>query len=215
MDSALSKGVTSSSVRLFLAVELPDAVKERLSRLRELFAAHGRSVKWTAAPLLHITVRFLGELPASRVPTVLSASRRAALEVEPFTLHLDNLGAFPNSRSPRVLWVGLTPDSGCQSFQQLFASAEDALEVQGFTRERRTLSPHVTLGRVREEVRAPERAAIGQTMQRAQRGLTIDEEFLVRSLTVMRSILGTHGPTYTPLDVAPLGPEQSRDETQR
>src|SRR3954447_16453218 len=121
MSIHLSKREGDGTVRTFLAIDLPLSLKTELAQLTSDFAAHGSSLKWSAADLLHITVKFLGGVANDRIVDVESTARDAAARVGPFMLSLSGLGAFPNPRTPRVIWVGLVEDEGYRSMAELFA----------------------------------------------------------------------------------------------
>ena len=204
MSAQLSKPGTSSTVRTFLAVELPDSLKVELSTLQTFFAGDASPLKWTAPRLLHITVRFLGNMRQTRLPDVEAAARAGAGQTTPFTLQLSGLGAFPNEHSPRVIWVGLEHDAGYAELQKLFSFTEDALSTRGFGREERAFAPHVTLARTRENASRAEMRAIGENLQKVKAHSNIQAHWRVQELVVMRSDLSVAGPKYTPLAAVPL-----------
>jgi 2'-5' RNA ligase len=191
-------------MRTFLAIELPDSLRTRLAGLQPAFADQG-SLKWSSPALLHITVRFLGSVPAERIAEVEAAAREAAAEQAPFRLELAGLGAFPTERAPRVLWVGLAHDAGYDELQRLFGRAENALVARGFSREERAFAPHITLARARETASAAEKRSVAETLARLKQRAGVRGSWQVDALTVMRSELSRTGPSYTPLAVWPLG----------
>jgi 2'-5' RNA ligase len=201
----LSKLNVDAQIRTFLAVELPKAEKERLARLGTAFAQYTASLRWTAPDLLHITVRFLGGVPQSKIGSVRQAAAEATLAISPFSLHISGLGAFPDERVPRVIWVGLSRDAGYESLQRLFSRLEAALAEQGFEREGRAFSPHITLARTRDQISSEDRRALGRRIVEVQRTTPVAGSFRVEALTVMRSDLGRSGPRYTPITSQPLG----------
>jgi 2'-5' RNA ligase len=206
MSIDLSKRSSSESIRTFLAVPLPDAVKSTVGAVQSEFQATGRSLKWVAPELLHITVRFLGSVPATRIQLVEAAAALGAAKVSPFVLTLTGLGAFPNERSPRVIWAGLQDDDGLVALHTLFEHVEDAMAAQGFAREERSFSPHITLGRARDTATSADRRAVGERLAVVRDRIKVAGRFEVRELIVMRSDLSRGGPVYTPLAIAPLGP---------
>lgn len=204
MGGQLSKRGVASTVRTFLAVELPPSLKAELERLRSDFGDRG-SLKWSASSLLHITVRFLGNVHESRMPDVEAAARAAAARVEPFHLSLSRFGAFPNERAPRVIWVGLARDAGYEELHRLFERAEGELTARGFPPEERSFSPHITLARARDTAGQSDKREIGEDLRRAQSRRPPAGGWQVHALVVMRSDLGREGPRYTPLAACPLG----------
>ena len=184
-------------IRSFVAILLNDEVRAALAaeiaRLRPI----GPRVGWVAAPNLHLTLRFLGELPPDLLEQVKDALAEAVAGVAPFALHFHGLGAFPGMARPRVLWVGVA--EGGPAAQALQARVEAALTRRGFAREERPFSPHLTLGRVREP------RGLAELQQAMARDARMDFGRLeVQSLSLMRSDLSPAGSRYTELASFPL-----------
>jgi 2'-5' RNA ligase len=204
MPSDLSKPATTGAVRTFLAVPLPEAEKDRLAAVQRDLAAWKSLIKVVSPGLLHITVRFLGNIEESRLQGVKSAAAEGAGRSGPFTLHLAGLGAFPSLTSPRVLWAGLAPGAGLDALRRLHATLETALATVGFPREERRFAPHITLARTRDDLATDQRRRLGAELQHVRERHPLDDSFPVGELIVMRSDLRRAGPVYTPLDVFPL-----------
>ena len=180
-------------LRVFCAVDLPDALKaravEHIAALRERFPRV--RVSWDRAEKFHITLKFLGEVAAPRVEDLARAAGIAASRVEPFRLLLGGPGTFPPKGAPRVLWLGIGDPSG--RLASLQRSLEDECAAERFPREARPFHPHLTVGRVREQAGA---RALGE----AHRAAAFEaEEFEVTELLVVRSELGPGGSRYTVL----------------
>jgi 2'-5' RNA ligase len=205
MSIDLSKQSGSEKVRTFLAIPLPEAEKSKFGAVQRAFDAERNSLKWVAPELLHITVKFLGGVAATRLQLVEAAAAIAAGAVSPFALTIAGLGAFPNELSPRVLWAGLQDDAGLTALHRLFDQVEVALAAQGFGREERRFSPHITLARARDTATPMERRAVGDRLAVVRGRISVSGRFEVRELIVMRSDLSRNGPVYTPLAIAPLG----------
>jgi len=133
-------------LRLFWAVTLPEHVKERLEAIQQEFRKLQLDVKWTSTPNFHITVRFLGNTPASLVKPMIAAVEPRLAELAPFKLSLRGVGVFPTIKRPRVLWVGVKGSELLLTAQQL---VEEVAVTLGFAPEKKAFSPHVTLGRFR------------------------------------------------------------------
>jgi 2'-5' RNA ligase len=191
-------------IRTFLAIELPGTLKDRLAALQTEFAQYTSLLKWPAPDLIHITVRFIGGVPESRMGAVMTAAQEAAGRCPPFRLDLAGLGAFPSIRQPRVVWVGLEHDAGYNILHGLFSNVEQALTAQGFPAENRPYSPHITLGRTRDTISAVERRELGTRLAEVAERAVIVAGISVRELTVMRSDLSRSGPTYTAMARYPL-----------
>jgi len=137
------------TLRLFVAVELTGEVREALSGLQHELQRRGlEKLRWVRPEGIHLTLKFLGETLADRVPAIEEALAGAVDRTAPHKLALGELGAFGGSR-PRVLWVDLRGD--LQPVQDLQERVESSLADAGFPPEGRSWSPHLTLARVRPE----------------------------------------------------------------
>ncbi len=190
--------------RAFIAIELPPPVHEELSRvIAELRAGHERSVKWVDPQLIHLTLKFLGNTRFEKAPEVTEAIRQAARTIKPFLLEMNGLGAFPNDRTPRVIWAGVSGD--IPTLQALQKEIERALTPLGFAPEGKEFSPHLTLGRVREGIFPKERAELGKKLGMIEmpKGIAIP----VTHICLMKSTLTPKGPLYDRVSVIPLMPQ--------
>lgn len=189
-------------MRAFIAVELPGAVKSALVRLQgSLMPSEHPFVKWVDPDGIHLTLKFLGNIAAGRIPELTKAISEAARGMAPFRLELGSLGAFPNLRAPRVIWVGLGGEIA--SLITLQKNIESALISLGFAPEDRAFSPHLTLGRVRERTSPSERRRLGEVV--ASLKAEAISPFRVDSLSLMRSRLTREGAFYNCLASVPLG----------
>jgi 2'-5' RNA ligase len=148
-------------MRLFIALSLPDKVRRELARIQS--GLQGAPLRWADPAGMHLTLQFLGETPEGRVAALLTAL--AALPAAPFTLRLEGLGAFPDLRRPRVIWVGLGGELAALS--RLQAAVLAATAPLGFAPEERRFHPHLTLGRVRQQAGPEERRALGRAVEGA------------------------------------------------
>jgi 2'-5' RNA ligase len=211
MTTNLSKQDRLSQIRVFVAVELPENLRACLGTLQFQVGTAAEAARWIVPDLLHITLRFLGEIPADRAASVEVATRAAAQQIDRFELHLAQMGAFPHSRNPRVLWAGLEPGTGLTSLRQLQAEVERRLAQHGFGAEPKPFSPHITIARLRERSSPEERRALGAAWTRLpSRQDDPSGSFPVESVTVMRSDLRSEGPRYTALARVPLVAKQAR-----
>ena len=177
------------------------AVLDRLGNLQARFRQDlpPRLVRWVRPQGIHLTLKFLGEILASKVDTVSVAMVGACAAYAPFSLSIRGLGCFPNLRRPRVLWVGVEEPTGVLAALQ--RDVERALAPLGFPPETRPFSPHLTLGRVKGGARGKIEVlgdAVGRTKARVG-------EMPVAAIHLMRSDLLPGGAVYTALSVARLG----------
>ena len=200
-----SKSPASGSVRVFVAVEIPAEVRAQLADLLAPFRRYERVVKLVDPSLMHLTLRFLGNVPEHQLGAVEEAIRDSARDIPPFALTLSHLGAFPSTgHRPRVVWVGLAVDGGYDVLQHVFRRLEDRLVLAGFPAETRPFSPHVTLARLRDRASLEEARAVDETAIELRAGKGIKAIFRVLHLTLMRSDLGVRGARYTALARVPL-----------
>ncbi|HZS95113.1 MAG TPA: RNA 2',3'-cyclic phosphodiesterase [Chloroflexota bacterium] len=200
MTEYLSKNDTR--IRTFVAVALPDAERSAIAKLESRFERQRSILKVVAPDLLHITIRFLGNIDGARLPDVMAAVRQAAGETKPFSLALAGIGAFPNARSPRVIWIGLEDNAGLAELRHLASRTEQLLEEHGFAKEERSFRAHITLARVREDAPREARRDLGTIVSEMQSLRIAPGSFPVGSLIVMRSDLSRTGPRYIPMEIA-------------
>jgi len=192
-------------IRSFVAIELPEEAKKGLARLRkELERDEHRFVKWVDPGGIHLTLRFLGNIPSKRVTEITEAMRKAAQGISPFLLEISGLGAFPNLKQARVLWVGVGGE--LDKLSTLQQNIDSALAALGFAREERPFVPHLTLARIREGASAPERKGFGELVGSA----TFEDKYPVEveAIKLMRSQLTPAGAVYDCLSVVGLGHQE-------
>jgi 2'-5' RNA ligase len=178
-------------MRLFIALGLPQEVREELARLQGRL--RGLPVRWADPAGVHLTLQFIGETPEASAPALLEAL--AGLPAAPFPLRLDGQGAFPNLRQPRVLWVGLGGD--LTALGRLQAAVLAATAPLGFAPEARPFRPHLTLGRVRQDAGLEERRAVGRAVEGAAPPAPLSWQ--AGAPTLYQSTLTPAGAVYTPL----------------
>ena len=190
-------------LRVFIAVELDDAVKTALVRAQNRLRAEPISgfVRWVDPAGVHLTLKFLGDIEAERVPHVLGAMQAACAGVAPFELAVRGAGCFPNYQRPNVIWAGLVGD--VKTATALAQRLEDECARLGFDPEERPFSPHFTLGRVGREVGLKERGQLGEMVRRFDLGPV--GAIIADTVHLMRSELRPSGARYTSLGHVKLG----------
>jgi RNA 2',3'-cyclic 3'-phosphodiesterase len=196
----------AEQIRTFIAVELDEnhhrALCELQTRLKgELATAKtagsptARDVRWVAPDNIHLTLKFLGGVESGRLPDLQRAVADVCASIAPFALSITGAGAFPNTRRPNVIWVGVGGD--VERATALAQKIDDACAALGFAREERPFSPHLTLGRVKRDVRPSDRQFIGEMIVNAHVGAL--GELRVERVSVMKSELHPGGSVYTRL----------------
>jgi 2'-5' RNA ligase len=198
-------------MRLFLALELEPAtageIHAAVAPLRLTSAPPGtadsprspeRALAWVPAHKLHLTVKFLGDGDDARVAALAAATDRVAARHRSLDITLAGVGAFPNFRRPRVVWLGAEGES---RLELLHHDVEVAAADLGYEVEGRPFRPHVTLARVRQPLSADQARALA----RAARAVTYSAIAFVDRLTLFDSATGESGAHYRRLHVATLG----------
>jgi len=136
-------------MRAFIAIDLSDAIRQALGRLRDRVSLPG-TVRWVRSEGIHLTLKFLGEIDPLMIPDVTGAMARAGAAVPPFIFRVGGFGCFPGPRNPRVFWVGVRTDG--PSLAALKKNLDDELGPLGFGRESRAFKPHLTLARIKGRI---------------------------------------------------------------
>ena len=189
-------------IRAFIAIELTQELKgvlREIGRQLEARIAPG-TVRWVKPEAMHLTLVFLGDTPADRLDAIHQAISGAASPIPPVTLTATGLGCFPNPRRPRVVWVGVDEPAG--HLGRLKRALDRQLVPLGYRPERRSFSPHLTLGRVHKRAGRADAAHLGEVIAGAT--LTDAGVMTAQQVHLIRSDLRPGGPIYTILASAPL-----------
>jgi 2'-5' RNA ligase len=175
--------------RCFIAVEVGEpSLKAALIRAQEDIMATGADVKCVEPENIHITLKFLGEIPEERTARVSEVIKGIAFR--PFKLKFQGVGVFPALSHPSVVWAGVTGD--VSEMLSVFSELEKGLKSIGFEPERRPFHPHVTLCRVRSGKNRAQLATAVRGMEEEPFG-----ELEVRHITLKKSVLTRSGPVYS------------------
>ncbi|MFQ5636982.1 MAG: RNA 2',3'-cyclic phosphodiesterase [bacterium] len=183
-------------IRIFIAIEIPEPIKEKIAKLQEDLKAYQERVSWTKPGNIHLTLKFLGNVEQSRIPAVAGAVNKIAEQTRPFSLHVQDVGVFPNIKRPRIIWVGVTDLTAGSS--ALAGRLDLCLSDLGFQKERRKFSPHLTIGRIKA---IPGAEFLGVLSASTFAG----GDFMVEEIAVIKSDLKPGGAVYTPLRKVNLG----------
>lgn len=184
-------------MRLFVAIELNKSVRSALTDVQAALSAKCNGVRWIPGEQLHLTVKFLGEVPEADVAKVAEAVARATAGAASFDMEIAGCGCFPPRGTVHIIWVGVREESG--ALLQCVERVEGELEPLGFAREHRPFSSHITIGRVREDRSGGRLRSVIEAY-----GFRSTEQS-VSSITLMSSVLSPKGPTYTAVSTARLG----------
>lgn len=134
-------------MRLFVALDLPDAVHQKLRDLVDELKRESPDVKWVNPECIHVTLKFIGHVDEAKTHEIQQALGKIHSD-RPVTMEFRGMGFFPNERRPRVVWCGV---QGSDNMAKLAGDTEAVLEPLGIEREARPYTPHLTLARIDAE----------------------------------------------------------------
>ncbi len=186
------------AIRTFLALDLDAPVRRAIADAAAGLPAGGAKVRWVEPQNLHLTMKFLGDVPDADVVNICRAVEAVAGGLDPPAFDVAGLECNPDRGPVKMIWAGVRDPSG--KLAEAFGELEAALEVLGFDVERRAFRPHITVGRVRY---CPNPAALRQAAARLG-----DEEFGEQNageIVVYSSQLARDGPIYAAMAHCRLG----------
>lgn len=188
-------------LRAFIAIEIPGEIKKQIaSQTAELRRLVGRSVRWVTPENIHLTLKFLGDISSANIDFLTQTLNTEVGQFLPFEIFAEGLGAFPNLRRPRVIWIGLNAPSELERLQQHLEAATARL---GYASDDKAFSPHLTIGRIRDQLAQGESQTLRNALEIAKVGPL--GKFCVKSVHLFQSELKPGGPVYTCLSTATLG----------
>ncbi len=134
-------------MRTFIAIEIPEDIKRQMGEIQRRLKGAGVDAGWTRPEGIHLTLKFLGEIPEPQVSDIMAALTHAAGGIGGFRLQIEHTGTFPNPRNVRVVWIGVSGD--IEKLSKLQVAVEDSMAGLGMEREDRPFTPHLTLGRIK------------------------------------------------------------------
>jgi RNA 2',3'-cyclic 3'-phosphodiesterase len=186
-------------VRLFVALDLPEAVRRSLANVIERLKPKCREARWVHPESMHLTLKFIGHAVADGDTQRLDQLRAALSTVhssDPVELHFRGVGFFPNERRPRVVWCGI---QATPNLAQLATGIDRVLEPLGIPPEKRAFVPHLTLARIDPPRRVDALARAAQDLQSADFGSTRETQFFL-----FESKLKPSGADYTKIETYPF-----------
>ena len=185
-------------MRLFFAIELGDDLLDLLDETTAPLRAEAPELAWVGRAKQHLTLKFLGEVDEAAVPKLTAAADRAAARHPPLEMSVREVGAFPNFRRARVVWIGVEQEP---RLELLHHDLEQFCEQEGFEVEGRPFRPHITLARVRSALPVERMRALA----RVARSVRMRATMPVERITLFESTLAPSGAHYRRLHAAPLG----------
>jgi 2'-5' RNA ligase len=190
-----------SLLRAFIAVEIPfeihQAIENKTAHIRAML--NSSLIRWVPSSNIHLTLKFLGDVSPTNVELL---SQMLSVEVSQhqiFEMAFEGLGAFPNPKRPRVIWIGIQAPAGLEALQH---GIEAATATLGYPVEKRPFSPHLTIGRVKQNINSAGMQKIRTALEETQVGSLGTTH--VTAVHLFKSDLKPSGAVYTRLFSAPL-----------
>ena len=180
-------------MRVFIAVELSESIRSAIVQVQSRLRGTEDKIKWADPSLTHVTLKFLGEIKKEKLGAVTEVTQKIAQKFSPFLIQIKGAGAFPTLSSPRVIWLGV--DRGGTNLEKIASELENHLAKNGFSKEKRKWTPHLTLGRVKLLVEPEKLSGLILGAKEVVAG-----EMDVREISVIESRLTPSGPIYTILE---------------
>ncbi len=179
-------------MRAFIAISYPQQMRVELARRARALVGNVRDVRWMSAESLHLTLAFLGEVPAHATDGIQSAMEAAARGRAPFVLRFGSGGTFPTGGEPRVAWVGVTGD--LDAVRELQAAVTRELRGIGMRMGSRPFSPHVSLARIGRQATPSTRMGVARRFEAARLGVL--GPHTVAGISLFESDLSPAGAVY-------------------
>lgn len=191
--------MAQATARLFVALDVAPPVQAAIRDGQTLLASYDGAMQWVAAPELHTTLVFLGDIAPRHHPDIASALSAVACAVAPFPVQLGQWGAFPATGRPAVIWAGVNEPTGALAeLQQATASAL----ARWYTPEERDYTPHITIGYVRRRTDAATAAELAADLRYLPP--PAPHRWDISAVTLYESIAQRSGTRYQPRHIAPL-----------
>lgn len=186
-------------IRAFLAAELPQNVVQYIENTALQLRFPGNDIKWVNPKSIHLTLKFLGHIEEKLIEPIVSIASEIVGGQKPLELEAGQVGAFPNPRNPRVIWVGISGETERLCIVQ--RQIEVAFSALGFAEEKRPFRPHLTLGRIRPGKKVQNLESRIHDMEKVCSG-----PFFVTEIILYQSVLRPEGAVYTSLHRLPFLP---------
>jgi 2'-5' RNA ligase len=189
-------------LRSFIAIEIPSGIQSAIARgVDSLKNSLPKSlIRWVAPENVHLTLKFLGDVSPTNLQHLAEVLKGEAASLETFFLSVGGIGAFPNARRARVIWIGLENPPALQELQR---GLEAATAKLGYSVDDRPFSPHVTLGRVGQNVSSADSQLIRSKLEATRLGIL--GTVRVDEVHIFKSDLRPGGSVYTHIFALPLG----------
>jgi len=189
-------------LRTFIASELPTSLQDSIDKATgHLHGVLGNDlVRWVPSKNIHLTLKFLGEVSSANLDLIKNMLTTEAAQHQAFDVSIEGIGSYPTTRQPRIIWIGLDAPAALGSLQRAIETGAARL---GYPPEERKFSPHLTIGRVRQNTSTTDIQRIRTALDDAKVGDIGSSR--VDAIHLFKSDLTPTGSVYTKLFSAFLG----------
>ncbi len=189
----------TSAKRVFLAVPIPDPLRDSIKEVQRQLKPHLPPINWVRPESIHLTVKFLGYVIPALIEEIRSLISPLILRQPSFSVDVHGFGGFPDIRYPRILWTGITGKD--ETLKDFVERLDEALDYLGFPMEKKGYHPHLTLARIKRDHKS-----VGLAL--TQQGFLQKGDNLgclpIHHITLFQSELSRSGAVYAPLWSVPL-----------
>ncbi len=188
-------------LRAFIALEIPAGIQNAIAYSTASLknALPKTLVRWVAPQNVHLTLKFLGDVSSTNLELLAEKLKVEAVSHEMFSMSVSGLGAFPTAQRARVIWVGLEAPPFLEALRR---GVEAASAQMGYASEERPFSPHLTIGRVGQNVSASDLQHIRSLLETTKVGAL--GTLRVEAISIFKSDLQPGGSVYTHLYTLPM-----------
>ena len=178
-------------IRLFIALTISDDVKTKLGKIIQHLQSKNSDVKWVTPNNLHLTIKFIGNCDQAQVSGIITQLEQAASVHSPVQSSFTGLGGFPSLEKPKVIWIDI--EKNREQIISLAKDVDQSLTMIGFEKDSKLFKPHLTLGRVKKDIKSVGSMSFLKEIKRADIDTCFD------SLELIHSTLTQRGPIYKTL----------------
>ncbi|MFH1760547.1 MAG: RNA 2',3'-cyclic phosphodiesterase [bacterium] len=180
-------------MRTFIAIELPEGIKDSIEGQTEKLKVTATGLKWVTRDNLHITLKFLGWVDEMKLKEIKKTVKKLGSRTSPFEIEVNSLGGFPSRHNPKILWAGI--GKGREETEKFANELEEELVESGFEKEAKKFHAHVTLCRTKEKGGSMETKNFIKELSNYKFG-----SFWANSISIIKSTLKPAGPIYETLE---------------
>jgi len=185
-----------ADIRAFIAVDIPGEIKKDIDRLIAGFRDDTSGIRWVKAANLHLTLRFLGDIPQESIANLAESTRDNLKGFGPFDTALSGMGGFPNLKKPRVIWIGT--GEGTEKLEELADKVEKSCIESGFGKADKPFTSHLTVGRIKFT------KGLESVINKIEKIDYHTSVFKVNEIAIIKSDLSPAGPKYSRLETVSL-----------